>query len=176
MVREDMNMNENTEEDILSDKLELEIYKDVAKEPLKRNFKGSGYLILPLYFLSKSSIGLSTSWSTNLTPWNIDSQSTIKWKLLSRTLMYLSISYKDSFFSEENETRAVVSLEHNRDEKYQIEQRETNYGKANFHRLKTSYEKFQSIEEVIIGPKRRLQGTRTIIKQSIGATRDTHYN
>jgi hypothetical protein len=83
----------------------------------------------------------------------VNSQSIIKWEMLSRTLMYLSISYKDIFFSEENETRAVVSLKHNRDEKYQIEQRETNYGKANFHRLKTSYEQFHSIEEVIIGPK-----------------------
>lgn len=82
-----------------------------------------------------------------------NTQSTIKWKLLSRALMYLAISYKDSFFSEENETRAVVSLEKNINDKYQIEQRETNYGDADFHRLKTSYDQFHSIEEVIIGPK-----------------------
>lgn len=84
---------------------------------------------------------------------HINSQSPIKWTLLSRTLMHLSISYKDSFFSEENETRAVVALEPKINDKYIIEQRETKYGKANFHRLKTSYQQFQSIEEVIIGPK-----------------------
>ena len=87
---------------------------------------------------------------------HLDSESTIKWKLLSRMLMRLSISYKDSFFSEEDEMRAVVSLEQSIHDKYKIEQRKTNYGEANFHRLKTSYEQFHSIEEVIIGPKSTL--------------------
>lgn len=84
---------------------------------------------------------------------NINSQSPIKWTLLSRTLMFLSTSYKDSFFSEENETRAVIALESTINDKYKVEQRETKHGKANFHRLKTSYQQLQSIEEVIIGPK-----------------------
>lgn len=67
--------------------------------------------------------------------------------------MRLSIGYKDKFFSQESEIRAVVLLEQNIDDKYKVEQRQTNYGEASFHRLKTSFEQFHAIEEVIIGPK-----------------------
>lgn len=83
-------------------------------------------------------------------------KSEIKWRLLSRILMRLSIGYKDKFFSQESEIRAVVSLEQNIDDKYKVEQRQTNYGEASFHRLKTSFEQFHAIEEVIIGPKSSL--------------------
>lgn len=83
----------------------------------------------------------------------INSQSPITWTLLSRELMYLAISYKDNFFSKENETRAIVTLESIIDDKYKIEQRENKYGEVNFHRLRTSYQQLQSIVEIIIGPK-----------------------
>ncbi|UQA51003.1 DUF2971 domain-containing protein [Vibrio sp. ED002] len=83
----------------------------------------------------------------------IQSDSIIKWQLLARNLMHLSISYKDSFFIEEDEIRAVITTEERHDDKYLIEKRSTNYGNADYHRLNTSYQNFSSIEEVIIGPK-----------------------
>lgn len=84
---------------------------------------------------------------------HIQSSSIIKWQSLARQLMYLSISYKDNFFIEECETRAVITLEERFDDKYLLEKRDTNYGEANYHRLNTSYQGLNSIEEVIIGPK-----------------------
>jgi len=84
---------------------------------------------------------------------HMQSDSPIKWQLLARNLMYLSISYKDKFFKEESEIRAVITLEERIDDKYLIEQRDTSYGDANYHRLNTSYQHLSSIKEVIIGPK-----------------------
>lgn len=83
----------------------------------------------------------------------IQSRSIIKWQLLARHLMYLSISYKDSFFKEEDEIRAVITLESRFNEKYLLEKRDTKLGETNYHRLNTSYEKFSSIKKIIIGPK-----------------------
>lgn len=83
----------------------------------------------------------------------IDSESPIKWQLLARNLMFLSIRYKGDFFKEENEARLVLVIEKKLDNNYYIELRKTDYGDANYHRLKISMKSSHSIVEVIIGPK-----------------------
>lgn len=82
-----------------------------------------------------------------------NSSSEIKYKILARELMYLSISYKDKFFIEEDEVRAVITPEHNYDQNYQISTRDTPYGSAFYHELNTSYEQCHSIKNIIFGPK-----------------------
>lgn len=84
---------------------------------------------------------------------HLKSESPIKMTLLARALMFLSISYKDIFFREENEIRAVITPEHKLDEKYEINIRKTEHGDAYYHELKTSYENFNSIKKIVLGPK-----------------------
>ena len=84
---------------------------------------------------------------------HLGSESPIKMKLLARALMFLSAGYKDNFFREENEIRAVIAPEHKLDDKYEINIRETKHGDAYYHKLKTSYEHFSSIKTIALGPK-----------------------
>ena len=74
-------------------------------------------------------------------------------KLLARELMMISISYKDLFFKEEDEVRAIITIENNIESKFNVESRETSYGKSNYHKLNTSYSDSSAIEKVTIGPK-----------------------
>lgn len=84
----------------------------------------------------------------------INSQSPIKFKLLSRELMYLAIKYKDKFFKEEKEVRGFISVENNiKGDNFDINQRNGIYGPTSYHSLNTSFERIHSIKEVIIGPK-----------------------
>ncbi len=81
----------------------------------------------------------------------------LKDKMLARAFCILSASYKNSFFSDEKETRAAIIIENNADPKYKLDVRNTLYGKANFHKLNTSFDKLSTIKKVIIGPKSDLK-------------------
>lgn len=83
-----------------------------------------------------------------------DSKSPIKFKLLSRALMYMAIRYKDSFFKEEQEVRGFIAPEERiKGDDYIIERRDCSYGVAHYHRLNTSFQDIHAIKEVVIGPK-----------------------
>ena len=97
----------------------------------------------------------------------LEPKSPIKMKLLARELMYLSIEYKNIFFKEENEIRAVITPEHKLDDKYKINIRETKHGDAYYHELKTYYNNFSSIKEIVLGPKNdyTLQDINSILSE-----------
>lgn len=94
-----------------------------------------------------------------------DISSPIKFKLLSRTLMYMAIRYKDSFFKEEQEVRGFIAPEIGiKGDDYMIEQRDCHYGIAHYHRLNTSFQDIHAIKEVVIGPKNSATIAETKIK------------
>ena len=77
----------------------------------------------------------------------------LKHKMLARALMYMAISYKDEFFKEEDEVRAIITIENEKVDNYEIKLRCSNYGEAFYHELNTGFKDIQAIEKVIIGPK-----------------------
>lgn len=83
-----------------------------------------------------------------------DSKALLKYKLLARMFMHMSVRYKDSFFSEEREVRGYIAPEDNikRDD-FVIDYREGTYGNTAFHKLNTNFQNISAIKEIIIGPK-----------------------
>lgn len=83
-----------------------------------------------------------------------NSMSPIRFKLLSRALMYMAIRYKDNFFREEQEVRGVITSEESIEgDDYTIEQRNSLYGITHYHRLSTSFQDIHAIKEIVMGPK-----------------------
>jgi hypothetical protein len=81
------------------------------------------------------------------------SESPIKDQLTALALRRFAALYKDQYFKDEREIRAVVEIEPGRDEGYAIDVRVNAYKEeARFHRLLTSYQNLSAIKEVIIGP------------------------
>ena len=78
--------------------------------------------------------------------------------ILKDTMMALALRqfaalYKDPYFKDEREIRAMVEIEPDRDENYALNKRLNAYQEqANYHELLTSYNNLNSIKEVIIGP------------------------
>lgn len=83
-----------------------------------------------------------------------DCKSPIRFKLLSRALMYMAIRYKNNFFREEQEVRGFIAPEKRiKGDDYMIEQRKCRYGDTNYHQLNTSFNDIHAIKEIVIGPK-----------------------
>jgi len=81
------------------------------------------------------------------------SVSPIKDQLTALALRRFAVLYKDQYFKDEREIRAVVEIEPCRDEGYAIDIRVNAYKEeARFHKLLTSYQNLSAIKEVIIGP------------------------
>lgn len=78
--------------------------------------------------------------------------------ILKDTMMALALRrfaalYKDPYFKDEREIRAMVEIEPDRDENYALDERINAYKEqASYHKLLTSYNNLNSIKEVIIGP------------------------
>lgn len=74
-------------------------------------------------------------------------------KLLAVGLRRLAATYKDKFFIDEREVRAVVEIDGNETDNYVIDERINAYKeKARYHKLLTSFDDLNAIKEVIIGP------------------------
>lgn len=96
------------------------------------------------------------------------SSSPIKFKLLSRALMYMAIRYKDKFFNEEQEVRGFIAPEDCiKGDDYLIEERDCQYGVAHYHKLNTSFQDIHAIKEVVIGPKNSatIEETKVFLKK-----------
>lgn len=73
-------------------------------------------------------------------------------KIIAFELRRLAATYKDPYFKDEREIRAIVEIESNRNDKYALDERFNAYKEnAVYHNLKTSYLDSHSIKEVIIG-------------------------
>jgi len=66
-------------------------------------------------------------------------------------LRKLAASYKDKFFKDEREIRAVVEIEPTNFPKHDVDERKAYGEKAVYHRLLTSFCDRNAIKEVIIG-------------------------
>ncbi|HIE5097199.1 DUF2971 domain-containing protein [Stenotrophomonas maltophilia] len=76
----------------------------------------------------------------------------LKYKLLAIGLRRLAAIYKDPYFKDEREVRAVLEIEHGSDDLHTLEVRVNAFQeKAIYHKLLTSYEDCSAIKEVIIG-------------------------
>lgn len=81
------------------------------------------------------------------------SKSPIKDQMTALALRRFAVLYKDQYFKDEREVRAVVEVERSRNEGYAIDIRVNAYKEqAHFHKLLTSYQNLSSIKEVIVGP------------------------
>lgn len=73
-------------------------------------------------------------------------------KLLAVGLRRLATIYKDQYFKDEREIRAIVEIEYDRNDNYVVDERVNAYKeKAAYHKLLTSYQDLSAIKEVIIG-------------------------
>ena len=76
----------------------------------------------------------------------------LKDQLMAFALRRFAALYKDPYFKDEREIRAMVEIESSRDEKYALDERVNAYKeKASYHKLLTSYQNLSAIKEVIIG-------------------------
>jgi len=74
-------------------------------------------------------------------------------KLLAVGLRRLAAIYKDKFFIDEREVRAVVETDGKGTDNYTIDERINAYKEtARYHKLLTSFDELNAIKEVIIGP------------------------
>jgi hypothetical protein len=77
----------------------------------------------------------------------------LKDQLMAVALRRLAATYKDPFFKDEREMRAMVEIEPGRDDKYVVGERTNAYNElANYHKLLTSFQGFSAIKDIIIGP------------------------
>lgn len=78
--------------------------------------------------------------------------SVLKYQLMAFALRRLAALYKDPYFKDEREIRAIVEIEPNGDDRYILDERVNAY-KENviYHKLLTSYQNLSAIKEVIIG-------------------------
>lgn len=80
----------------------------------------------------------------------------LKYQMMALGLRRLAALYKDPYFKDERETRAMIELESHIDDKYELDERINAYGEsASYHKLLTSFENLSAIKEVIIGPNCR---------------------
>lgn len=77
----------------------------------------------------------------------------LKYKLMGVALRRLATIYKEPYFKDEREIRAIVELESGSDDKYVLDERTTTFNElATYHKLQISYQNFCAIKEIIIGP------------------------
>lgn len=76
----------------------------------------------------------------------------LKDQRMALALRRFAALYKDPYFKDEREIRAMVEIEPERDDRYALDERVNAYKeKASYHKLLTSYQNLSSIKEVIIG-------------------------
>lgn len=76
----------------------------------------------------------------------------LKDQQMALALRRFAALYKDPYFKDEREIRAMVEIEPGRDDKYALDERVNAYKeKASYHKLLTSYQNLSAIKEVIIG-------------------------
>lgn len=76
----------------------------------------------------------------------------LKNKIMALALRRLAAIYKDPYFKDEREIRAIVEITNARDDKYALSERVNAYEEnALYHKLVTSYQGLSAIKEVIIG-------------------------
>lgn len=76
-----------------------------------------------------------------------------KYQKIAFALRRLAALYKDPYFEDEREIRAMVEIESGKDENYALDERVNAYKeKASYHKLLTSCQNLSAIKEVIIGP------------------------
>lgn len=81
------------------------------------------------------------------------SESPIKYELIALALRRFATTYKDQYFKDEREIRAVIEIEPSRDDGYELDLRINAYKEeATYHKLLTSYQNLSAIKEVMIGP------------------------
>lgn len=89
---------------------------------------------------------------TNLIERMEQSNAILKDQQMAIALRRFAALYKDPYFKDERETRAMVVIESDRDEKYALNERVNAWKeKASYHKLLTSYQNLSAIKEVIIG-------------------------
>jgi len=72
--------------------------------------------------------------------------------LLRPVLTRLCTLYKHEFFEDEREVRGFILADETSD-KYKIEERPTEFGTADYHKISSAYSETPSIEEIVLGPK-----------------------
>jgi len=84
---------------------------------------------------------------------------------LRLALMRLCSTYKNDFFIDEREVRAVIELSDSCDP-YELKSAESAYGEKKFHELNTSYGSENAIKHIFLGPKSKIQ-TQEILKRLV---------
>lgn len=78
--------------------------------------------------------------------------SPIKDQLIAVALRRFAALYKDPYFKDEREIRAMVEIEPSQNDRYTLEERINAYKEqATYHKLLTSYQNLSAIKDVIIG-------------------------
>lgn len=77
----------------------------------------------------------------------------LKYEMMAIGLRRLAAIYKDPFFKDEREVRAIIEIDAGLENTYKLDERTNSYKEqASYHKLLTSYGPQNSIKEVIIGP------------------------
>lgn len=76
----------------------------------------------------------------------------LKHRIMALALRRLATTYKDPYFKDEREIRAIVEINHARDDRYALSERVNAYKENTlYHKLLTSYQNLSAIKEVVIG-------------------------
>ena len=77
----------------------------------------------------------------------------LKYQMMAVALRRYAALYKNPFFKDEREIRAMIEIDPSVDDKYAVGLRTNVYNEqASYHKLLTSYQSLNAIKEVIVGP------------------------